>query len=57
MIFLSLLLGTLACLAFPTTRIFGVLGGMSMFYFHPFLTLGLAISIGVAFYYYKEHFQ
>ena len=55
MIFLSLLLGTLACLAFPTTRIFGVLGGMTMFYLHPFLTTGLAISVGAVFYYFKEY--
>ena len=55
MIFLSLLLGTLACLAFPTTRLFGVLGGMSLFYLHPFLTTGLAISVGAVFYYFKEY--
>lgn len=54
MIYLSLLLGTLTYLAFPSTRILGVLGGM---YLHPLLTIGLLLFIGAAFYYFKEYSQ
>ena len=54
MLFLSLLLGSLACLVFPSTRLFGVLGGMLLFYLHPILTTVLALTAGALLYYFRE---
>ena len=40
------------CLVLPMTRVYGLLGAAILIYFFPFLTLGILLSGGVAYFYF-----
>ena len=42
------------CLLLPITRVYGVIGAGILLYFHPFLTLGILLTGGTAFYFIRK---
>ena len=42
------------CLLLPVTRVYGVIGAGILLYFFPFLTLGILLTGGAAFYFYRR---
>ena len=42
------------CLILPMTRVYGLLGAGILIYFFPFLTLGILLISGTAFYFFHK---
>ena len=58
MTFITLAVITVLCLALPLTRMYAVIGAGLLLYFYTYLTLGVLLVAGGAFFYYhwrKSH--
>ena len=42
------------CLLLPVTRVYGVIGAGILLYFYPFPTLGILLTGGAAFYFFRK---
>ena len=57
MMFITLLVITVLCLAIPFTRMYGVIGAVALLYFYPYVTLaliGVPILGAAAFFYHQR---
>jgi hypothetical protein len=54
MFFVTLVVMTLLCLAFPITRAYGILGAGLLFYLNFYWTLGVVLLAGAAYFYFKH---
>ena len=55
MSFVTIVVLTALCLAFPPTRMYGVIGTGLLLYLYPLWTLGVLALAGIAFYLIKNH--
>ena len=56
MLFITLAVTTLLFLIFPPTRLYAVIDMGLLLFFYPFLTIGLLLAAGIAYYYFQEKF-
>jgi hypothetical protein len=54
MFWITLAVMTVLCLAFPITRAYGILGAGLLLYFNFYLTLGVLLVAGSAYFYVKH---
>jgi hypothetical protein len=54
MFLITLVVITLLCLVFASTRIYAVIGTGLLLFLYPFLTIGFLFAAGIAYYYYQE---
>lgn len=51
MLFTTLVVIAALCLVFPSTRIYAVISAGTAFYLYPYLTLGILLVAGIAYYF------
>ena len=56
MMFITLAVTTVLFLLFPPTRIYAVICTGLLLYLYPFLTIGILLAAGIAYYYFREKF-
>ena len=56
MLFITLAVTTVLFLLFPPTRLYAVIDMGLLLFLYPFLTIGILLLAGVAYYYFREKF-
>ena len=54
MFFITLVVITAVCFLLPTTRLYGIIGAMLLLYFYTYLTIGILLLAGIAFYLHRR---
>ena len=55
MFLITLVVITLLCLVFPSTRVYSVVGMGMLLFLYPLWAIGLLLAAGITYYYYREN--